>query len=206
LQESLKAARITQTSFDFPNYETTIAGKLIGECLNGEHGDFLALDPYLASALYALDRASVLSHINEALKKGVVLTNRYVVSNLMYQGAKIDDPKKRATYIQQWERLEYDELGLPRPTLVFYLDVPTHIATDLVTKKALRKHVSGGTGAKDVFESNLSYQEKVTQLYRSCATTRKDWRRIVCVDKEGKMLSPEAIHQLVLAEVRTFLS
>lgn len=41
---------------DFPAYDRNFFGAFVGECLAGQHGDFLHMDPKIASSLYALDR------------------------------------------------------------------------------------------------------------------------------------------------------
>src|SRR5680860_1413552 len=56
LKKYLKKEVHRVKKIDFPRYEKNFFGKLIGECLAGDHGDFIALDPRIASTLYAADR------------------------------------------------------------------------------------------------------------------------------------------------------
>ncbi len=49
-------------AFKFP-CKDAFFGALIYECLSGEHGDFLALSPYLASLPYAIDQARARSQL-----------------------------------------------------------------------------------------------------------------------------------------------
>ena len=73
----------------FPQYETNIAGQLIFQCLAGKHGDFLALDPRIASVLYAVDRFESKAVLDEWLKNDhVVVLDRYITANMIHQGAK----------------------------------------------------------------------------------------------------------------------
>ena len=56
LFERLKREKIKVHTLDFPQYTENLMGSLIGECIAGEHGDFLHVDPYIGSVLYAADR------------------------------------------------------------------------------------------------------------------------------------------------------
>ena len=55
LEKRLRKAGYTVTVFDFPRYKTSV-GKFIRESLDGKHGDFLSVSPYIAAIPYALDR------------------------------------------------------------------------------------------------------------------------------------------------------
>ena len=148
--------------FDFPQYEKTLAGKLVGRYLKGEFGDPLLLSPYIASLPYALDRIAARDELNKALEKGVVICNRYIPSNIGHQASKLPEDK-RDEFISWLEQMEYGELKLPKPTLVIYLYVPVEISSHLVEKKEARAYIGGESakGAKDGHEKDMEYQQKV---------------------------------------------
>ncbi len=185
--------------FDFPQYGKTVFGDLTGKALKGEFGDFLHMSPYFSSLPYILDRAVVKDKIILALKKGNVICNRYTPSNIGYQAAKLEG-KEREDLIMFLEKGEYEEIGLPRPDVVIYLDVPRDVASNLVLQKEKRDYL-GKAGVKDQHEQDLSYQEKVAEVYRSLAKKRKNWHVILCA-KNGKILSPEIIHAKILDTLR----
>ncbi len=56
LIERLKKEKIKVKSIDFPQYYNNFFGEFIGECLRGDYGDFINLDPKIVSVLYAADR------------------------------------------------------------------------------------------------------------------------------------------------------
>lgn len=188
--------------FDFPQYETTLAGKLVGRYLKGEFGDPLILSPYIASLPYALDRVAARDELNKALEEGVVICNRYTPSNIGHQASKLPEDK-REEFISWLEQLEYGELKIPKPTLVIYLYVPVKIASRLVEKKEIRAYIGGESvkGTKDGHEKDSEYQQKSIDVYTKMSKERNDWKLVNCVE-DGRLLSVEEIHEKVMQIVR----
>ena len=93
------------------------------------------------------------------------------------------------------EQAEYGDLKLPRPSLVIYLKVPAETSAKL----------SRDRSRQDQHEADLDYQKKVAEVYQEMADVRKDWVVVDCV-REGKLRSPEEIHQDVLSLVLPLLS
>ncbi|MCL5016289.1 MAG: thymidylate kinase [Patescibacteria group bacterium] len=185
LKEEFVALGFCVSVFSFPRYDH-LYGSLIRRGLNGEFGDFLGLNPYVASALWAADRAGARDELLDGLKKGIVICDRYIQSNLAYQGAKLEG-KARAEFIRFTEEAEYGELGLPKPNLVVYLAVPVSVSSRL----------SGARGKQDQHEANIRYQEEVSNVYRELAKERLDWKIVECV-REGRLRDPDDIHQEVV--------
>jgi len=200
LCRQLECADRMVTMFDFPRYETSRIGQLIGEMLSGKHGDFRNASPYLAALPYTLDRVSVREDIRRASARGnVAVFNRYTPSNLAYQGAKLADPIARAQLIECIETIEYEELGIPKPTLVIYLAVSVDVSSELVKNKDARAYLGGKE--KDQHEADLDFQYAVANVYRELARTRKDWRIVECV-RDGRMRKQEDVHGEVWRLVR----
>ncbi|MEK7181986.1 MAG: thymidylate kinase, partial [Patescibacteria group bacterium] len=79
LLKRFKKEGLLVKKLDFPRYEDNFFGKFIGECLAGEHGDFVSLDPRIASSLYAFDRFETKPLIEKWLSAGyTVILDRYV--------------------------------------------------------------------------------------------------------------------------------
>lgn len=191
------------TFFDFPQYEKTLAGKLVGRYLKGEFGDPLSLSPYIASLPYALDRATAKDEINKALEEGIVICNRYTPSNIGHQASKLPEDK-RDEFISWLEQLEYGELKIPKPTLVIYLYVPVEISSRLVEKKEARAYIGGENmkGEKDGHEKDTEYQRKSIEVYTKMSKERNDWKLVNCVE-DGRLLSIEEIHEKIVGIVKT---
>lgn len=181
------------TQFDFPRYEDSIGGKLVGRFLAGEFGDFLAMPPYISALPYTIDRAETKDNLIEILEGDNVLCNRYTPSNLAHQAAHLDTKEERTKFISWLEELEYKGLGLPRPSLVIYLYVPVDVASELIEKKEARGYLEGSGAKKDQHEADLDYQERVANIFLEMASEREGWHTIFCV-KDGELRSPEDIH------------
>ena len=186
------------TFFDFPQYKDSRIGKLIGELLAGKHGDFMGMPAYVSALPYAIDRAMARDKIIAALEKGIIVSNRYTPSNLAHQGAKV--PKdEQAALVDFVEGVEYEDLKLPRPDLVFYLAVPTDVSSDLITKKEKRDYL-GEEGVRDLAERNIAHQDRARAAYLKLAEEKK-WSIIQCM-KDGTMRSPEEIHEEIYTKVK----
>ncbi|HET8574693.1 MAG TPA: hypothetical protein VFM02_00785 [Candidatus Paceibacterota bacterium] len=182
--------------FDFPQYEKSFFGKLIGRCLTGEMGDFVGLSPYLACLPFLLDQASAKEEIKAALEVGDVICDRYTTSSVAFQSAK--SPKEKQQEVQRFiEQAAYEEMEIPAPDLVIYLDVPVEIAGELVMKKERRAYLNG-TAGKDLHEKDTSFLEKVALVYRDLAEERENWKTLICLDENGELKKPETIHQEIL--------
>src|SRR5574341_73453 len=141
LVEFLKKEGKAVETFDFPQYGQPSA-HFVENYLNGKYGT--EINPYTASLFYALDRYHASAKIRQALSEGkIVISNRYVASNMGHQGGKIDNSEKRHEYFKWNEDIEYNILGIPRPDLNIILHVPSEIAQNLVDKKGSRAYVGG---------------------------------------------------------------
>lgn len=190
LFERLGKEGVDAAFFDFPRYYDSRVGKLIGELLAGKHGDFMGVSPYVSALPYAIDRAGVKDEIEEALYSGKVLvSNRYTPSNLAHQSAKLP-PDEQPALVEFIEGVEYGDLKIPRPDLVFYLSVPTDISAELIMKKDKRDYLGGDT--RDLAERNIAHQDRTRMAYLRLAE-EKGWQVVGCAPS-GTMRSPEDIH------------
>ena len=62
---------------------------------------------------------------------GLVIADRYTTSNAVHQASKLL-PGERKGYLEWLFDLEYGTLGLPKPDLVLYLDLPTEISEKMM--------------------------------------------------------------------------
>ena len=174
---------------DFPRYNNNHTGKLIRECLDGKRGNFLTVDPKIASVLYAVDRFESSRHIRDHIEKGgIVIADRYVSANQIHQGGKISDEQERRDFMEWLERLEYEIMGIPKPDLILYLYVPVEISQDLVKKRSIEKNVE-----MDIAEKDLHHQHKTRESALSIIKDNNNWIKIECSDGTA-MRSREDIH------------
>ena len=187
LAKKLRSQGKTVSVFSSPRYDTP-TGKLVKSALQGKFGNFVAMNAYFSALPYLLDFAAERDEVAAALKKGIVISDRYLPSTLAFHGAKLPKGEKKKFLIFV-ENLMYRDLKLPRPDRVIYLDVPVANAKKLLRGKKLDQH-----------EKDSEYQTRVANTYKALAK-RKEWRTIVCA-KNGEVLSKRAIHEKIWKAVQ----
>lgn len=206
LQEALAGQGRESIKMDFPGYDRNFFGALVGECLAGKHGDFVHLDPKIASSLYALDRLESSPAINDALTRGaVVLADRFSSSNQIHQGGKIGDEKEREAFLLWLEQMEHEVLGIPRPDAIIYLKVPVETSLALLTEKRAQKNAALGTVDRDTVEEDRTYLERSHATANWLASREANWHIIDCA-ADGTMRTREAIHAEVMEVVSKVLA
>lgn len=174
---------------DFPSYGEEPFGTTIGRFLKGEFGALHEINPYIPAGIYAADRLQHAPAIRDALEKGLlVVSNRYVGSNLAHGAAKFEDRGDAYRYIKEIERLEFEMYGIPRPALNVVLDVNPRIAQSNVDKKGKRDYVGGD--ARDIAEEDLEHQMSASQWYLWLCAMRDDYVCVDCMDETGENLLP----------------
>jgi dTMP kinase len=189
----------SRLKLDFPAYDRNFFGAFLGECLAGKHGDFVHMDPKIASSLYALDRLESTPHIVQALESGmVVLADRFASSNQIHQGGKIENEAARIEFLTWLEKMEHEVLGIPRPDAIIYLDVPVEVSLTLLTEKRKAKNQTLADGVKDTVEEDRQYLERSHETAQWLAARQNNWHIVKCMEA-GVLRSPEAIHGDVAA-------
>lgn len=187
--EGTKALRIT-----FPNYESP-SSSLIKMYLGGTFGDSPeAVNPYVASTFYTVDRfASFTTEWKTAYEQGtVIIADRYTTSNLVHQGAKIEDAEARHAYFKWLQEFEYTLFGLPRPTGVIFLDVPPAVSRQWMQDRVSKMD---GSDQKDIHERDTEHLDKAYQTALELCGL-EHWLRIPAVEA-GKLMDVEQIHQRI---------
>ena len=198
LADYLTTQGVHHEKFDFPSYDKNFFGALIGECLAGKHGDFVHLDPKIASTLYACDRSESAPLVRSALEKGkVVIADRYTSSNQIHQGGKIKSEEERKKFLLWLEKMEYDVIGIPRPDAVIYLDVPVEVSLELLTNKRAQKNAQLGGAELDTVEEDRQYLENSHTTARWLAEHEDSWHFVTCMGENG-LRTREDIHAEVV--------
>lgn len=187
LLKYLKKHKISSVYISFPRYEVSMWGAMVKRYLAGEFGKLNEVDPYLASMLYAGDRAVAAASLKKWIGDGkMVVCNRYTGSNLAHMAAKLGGRGEKSRFIDWLEKLEYGENKIPKEDLVIFLHVPVAVSRKLIENRKL-----------DIHEADLSYLSKVLGVYEDFVTSRRNWIKVDCT-KNGRILSFSAIHQKVL--------
>ena len=195
LFEKLQSRGMNVRRLEFPDYDSP-SSSLVKMYLGGEFGSNPEdVNAYAASAFYAVDRyASYKPDWGQWYEDGgLVLSDRYTTSNAVHQASK-ETGENRDIFLKWLYEFEYDKLGLPRPDLTIYLDVPTDF-----TEKLMR-HREQDTGTKaDIHEQDTEYLNTCRRTGRAAAEFY-GWTVIDCV-KDGAMRSIEDIHEEIYRHV-----
>lgn len=162
----------------FPDYANP-SSALVRMYLNGDISDDASdINAYAASSFYAVDRYANYKMVwKDNYKKGdLIFASRYVSSNAIHQMVKLPE-NEWDSYLEWLSDYEYDKLGLPKPDLVIFLDVPIEISQELMSGR-----YEGDESKKDIHEANVEYLYscRKSALY---AAGKLGWKVLDCCDK-----------------------
>lgn len=199
LTEHLEREQYTFQKLVFPQYDKP-SSALIRMYLGGEFGSKPGdVNAYAASAFYAVDRYASYKQVwgDWYRQGGLVLSDRYTTSNAVHQASK--EPADRQEAFLNWlYEFEYVQLGLPRPDLTIYLDVPTSFTEEMLRKREQDTHTHA-----DIHEQDTSYLATCRETGRMAAH-HYGWNVIDCV-RDNRMRSMEDIHNEIYQLVRNCL-
>ena len=199
LVKNLAARGEPVRKISFPNYASD-SSALVKMYLGGQFGtDPKDVNAYAASTFFAVDRFASFKQDWGGFyaQGGILVADRYTTSNAVHQASK-EPEEKRAAFLGWLYDFEYNKLGLPKPDLVIYLDVPTDY-----TERLLRHRESETNTHADIHEQDLDYLASC----RQCGKTAADyygWTVIQCV-QGGVMRSIEDIHEEIYRHVAACL-
>lgn len=193
IREYLDQKGIEYRYVHFPRTREGLFAKLVARFLRGDMGELDQVDPYLVALIYAGDRHDAREEILSWLNKDIfVLLDRYVISNIAFQCAKIEDEIKRLELKDWIFKLEYEHYKIPRPDVNLFLDVPFDFTANQLNSRREgmdRDYLEGG---EDIHEKNLDFQKKVREVYLSLEKDRT-LEIVSCFDENNSMLSPVEI-------------
>ena len=203
-QFRLLTQRLTEDAYKFeklvfPQYSEP-SSALIRMYLGGEFGTKPSdVNAYAASAFYAVDRFASFRKVwgNWYDEGGLVVSDRYTTSNAVHQASK-EPAENREAFLAWLYEFEYEKLGLPRPDMVIYLDVPTAF-----TEAMMRRREQDTNTTADIHEQDMDYLATCRETGRAAARFY-GWKIIECV-RDGKMRSIEDIHEEIYRCVKTIL-
>lgn len=195
LYEALKKSGKAVKMVSYPDYQSN-SSALVRMYLSGEFGsDPNAVNAYAASTFYAVDRyAGYKKNWGKEYEEGtLVLCDRYTTSNAIHQCSKL--PKEDWDEYLDWLfTFEYQTMGIPAPDQVIFLKGDISISQELMTSR-----YQGDEKKKDIHESNVDYMRKSSESAIYCSE-KLNWIIIDCI-RDGKMRSPEDIHEEILSKV-----
>lgn len=196
LAEKLSSHGIPIKKLKFPELTESSFGKQIKQLNDGIFGEPLSQAPELVSLLYAMNRWDHIETIERLLSLNyIVLVDRYVGSNIAYQGHRPENEERRQALISDIYELEYKKLQIVKPDTVMFINTPPAIAHELLNSKDNVTEL----------DTKLDYQEKAYDVYTSILNTYDYWQNIRTTDDET-LLSRELIHDVIWQRTQQVLN
>ncbi len=195
LQKHLEEKDVKYKKIKLPDYDSR-SSTLVNMYLSGEFGTSADdVNAYAAGAFYAVDRfASYKLNWGRDYENGtLILADRYATSNSIYQMEKLPESQWDA-YLDWSADFEYNKIGIPKPDLVIFLDMPIEVSQRLMTSR-----YDGDETKKDVHEADTEFLNncRKSALYTA---KKQGWKVISCSDG-NKPYSIEKIQNEIIAYV-----
>ena len=153
LKKRLTESGISINAISFPDYESD-SSALVKMYLSGRFGTKPNdVNPYAASLFYCVDRyASFKEKWGGDYSGGkLIVAGRYTTSNAIHQASKLNEDEWKP-FLDWLYDIEYEKVGIPKPDLVIFLDMPVE-----VSQKLLSGRYKGDEGSKDIHERDVDY-------------------------------------------------
>lgn len=192
LLDRLAQEDIASHSVDFPQYGKPSA-YFVEQYLGGSYGAADEVSPEKSSVFYALDRFAAADEINTALDEGkVVVANRFTLSNMGHQGAKLADKSEREKLYQWIDTFEHETLGVPRPDMNIILTIPHSVAQANIDRRSVSDN-----RAKDIHEANDDFMRRSIDVYFELGELFDSCREVKCEASDTTMKTPAEIHETI---------
>jgi len=200
LQTWLRTQGHDPLAIKLPDYEDD-SSLLVRQYLAGRFGNQPGdVNAYAASLFYAVDR-----YANHKLKWAedytagrVILADRYTTSNAYHQATKLPQAQWPG-YFAWLEDIEYNKLGIPKPDLVFFLDMPLEVSRKLISAR-----YAGDETRRDIHEADFVYLGQCRQAALAAAKAM-GWTTIACT-KDNNLLPMETIHDRIARHIPAHLA
>jgi len=193
LRDWLLSRGIEPVTIKLPDYEDG-SSLLVRQYLAGRFGSRPGdVNAYAASLFYAVDRYAnfKLKWAGEYQAGRVVLADRYTTSNAYHQATKLPEEAWPAFFA--WlEDTEYGKLGIPKPDLVFFLDMPLEVSRRLISAR-----YQGDETKRDIHEADFAYLARCRQAALAAAGAM-GWQVVPCAAPGSDTPYPlEDIHERI---------
>lgn len=196
IEEYFKTQGINYKKIKLPDYDSP-SSTLVKMYLGGEFGKAADdVNAYAAGAFYAVDRFASykLGWCKDYQQGTLILADRYATSNSIYQMEKLDE-SDWDDYLHWSADFEYNKIGIPKPDMVIYLDMPIEISQKLMTSR-----YNGNEEKKDVHEADVEFLNRCRKsaLY---AAKKQGWVIVECSDGANP-LSVDEIHNRIIKYIK----
>lgn len=189
--------------YDFPHKVGNPLSDLIGDFLNGKHGQ---VEPEFLSLAFAADRYISKDPINGSLESGaIVLCDRYILSNIAFQTSKLIDIDRSEKLVELIQWLEYEIYKLPKPDLEVIITAPdSHYIDGIHLERNGSKDRSYSLDSSDIHEKDEGLQVKVNNFF-SNIENKKNRVFIDAYDKGNNRKSIQSIYKEIIPFIKKTL-
>lgn len=177
IKKKLQEKGFNYKQIKLPDYEDP-SSTLVRMYLAGEFGDKPNdVNAFAASSFYAVDRyANYKRHWKTEYENDyVILADRYTTSNCVHQCSKLPENEWDA-YIEWLYNYEFNQLGIPKPDLVVFLDMAPEISQKLMSGR-----YKGDENKKDIHEKDTEYLAKCRKAAFYSAD-KLGWKVVKCYE------------------------
>ena len=199
LKKRLKDGNIPSKAISFPDYESD-SSALVKMYLSGKFGDKPSdVNPFAASLFYCVDRyASYKSKWEKDYNSDkIIIAGRYTTSNAIHQACKLSEEEWKP-FLDWLYDIEYKKVGIPKPDLVIFLDMPVEVSQKLLTNR-----YGGNESGKDIHEKDVEYLNACRKAAKFVADY-SGYKTVACA-KDGQPRSVEDISEEILSLVKAEL-
>ncbi len=191
LERALIRRGMRVDTISFPVY-SSFFGREVGKLLTGAEGVSAdTVDGKSMALWFALDRFEAFQGYQDG-QTDVLLINRYVLSNAVYQSIR-DRDLDQPDLLDFVMDLEYGHFGIPVADAHIYLDVDVADAGRNVVRKGYRDYVGND---RDVYEAQVSLQLRARAKYLEYATLLDNVFVVPCME-DNRLRSEAEIAMLV---------
>ena len=170
--------------------------------LNGELSkNANEIDAYQSSVLFATDRFCTMKKIyNNIENNSFVIFDRYVSSNMIHQGGKINNKNDLDNFLNWLNDFEFNILKIPKPDKIIFLNVTPQISINLMKK---RNELKSGT-KNDIQENDINH---LVNAYNTGIYIAKkfNWDIINCFDDNGNLKNVQEIQNEIQDKIKDLI-
>ena len=202
LSRKFEERNVKFRAISFPCYEKP-SSSLVKMYLDGDFGtDAMEVSPYIASTFFAVDRyAEYKTDFGKFYNDGgIIISDRYVSSNMLHQASKIDNKKEKEKFLNWLFDLEYNIYKIPKPDKVIFLNMPIEYSSKLLKNRDNRFEYK----KEDIHEKNIEYMKK---SYETACELSKiyNWEEIKCIDG-GKIRDVNVIGKEIEEKIKDIIN
>lgn len=202
LSKKFEEKNLKFKAISFPCYDKP-SSNLIKMYLDGDFGtDAMDVSPYIASTFFAVDRyAAYKTDFGEFYNNGgIIISDRYVSSNMLHQSSKINDEKEKKRFLDWLFDLEYNIYKIPKPDKVIFLNMPIEYSSKLLKNRDNRFDYK----KEDIHEKNSEYMRKSYETACELAQIY-NWEEIKCISG-GKIRDVNEISKEIEEKIKDIIN